>query len=157
MHQWSMLLTIAALSGVALTPVAAAAQQPSDIDKVRAASAALYAALSSLDVAPMERFWAHEPYVRYIGPPSRAVAVGWEEVKKTIAAGNAGLSERRVTLTQSHVQVSGWLAWEVGVETTQRTLKTGEVLNTQNFVTNIYENKDGQWLMVSHHASRVPR
>jgi hypothetical protein len=45
----------------------------------------------------------------------------------------------------------------VGVETTQRTLKTGEVLNTQNFVTNIYENKDGQWLMVSHHASPLPR
>jgi hypothetical protein len=39
----------------------------------------------------------------------------------------------------------------------ERTLKNGEVQNTQNFVTNIYEKKDGQWLIVSHHAHPIPQ
>src|SRR5262249_52086841 len=62
-----------------------------------------------------------------------------------------------VVLTQAHIQINGRLAWEVGIEITQRTLKNGEVLNTKNFVTNVYANKNGEWLMVTHHASAVPR
>ena len=77
--------------------------------------------------------------------------------RKAIDAGNAALSARRVVLTQAHIQINGRLAWEVGIEMTQRTLKNGEVLNTENFVTNVYENKNGEWLMVTHHASAVPR
>jgi hypothetical protein len=160
MNRRSMLtLSTAALSGVGnlSAVVTAVAEQSPDIAKVREASAALYASLSSLEVGPTERFWAHEPYVRYIGPPSKAVAVGWDEVKKAIEAGTAALSARRVVLTQAYVQISGQLAWEVGIETAQRTMKDGEVLDTQNFVTNIYENKNGQWLMVSHHASPIPK
>jgi ketosteroid isomerase-like protein len=161
MNRRSMLVVSAAVlssaGSISAVGVVAGAQQPSEIDKVREASTALYASLSSLDVRPMERFWAHESYVRYIGPTSKAVAVGWDEVKKAIEAGNAALSARRVVLTQAHIQINGQLAWEVGIEMTQRTLKNGEVLNTQNFVTNIYENKKGEWRMVTHHASAVPR
>jgi hypothetical protein len=128
MNRWNVLAIITApLCSVVLTAIAAIAQQASDIDKVKEVSAALYASLSSLDVELMERFWAHEPYVRYIGPPSKAVAIGWSEVKKTIEAGNAALSARKVVLTQAHIQVGRRLAWEVGIELTQRTLKNGEV------------------------------
>jgi len=82
----------------------AGAQQSPEIDQVREASTALYASLSSLDVGRVEGFWAHESYVRYIGPTSKAVAVGWDEVKKAIGAGNAALSARRVVLTQAHIK-----------------------------------------------------
>jgi hypothetical protein len=160
MNRRSMLAVSAAvLSGAgSISAVGAASAQPSrEIDQVREASTALYGSLSSLDVGSVERFWAHESYVRYIGPTSRAVSVGWDEVKKAIEAGNAALSARKVVLTQAHIQINGRLAWEVGIEMTQRTLKNGEVLNTQNFVTNVYENKNGEWLMVTHHASAMPR
>ena len=161
MNRRSMLavtaVVLSSAGSISAVGVAGAQQQLSEIDQVREASTALYASLSSLDVRPMERFWAHESYVRYIGPTSKAVAVGWDEVKKAIDAGNAALSARRVVLTQAHIQINGQLAWEVGIEMTQRTLKNGEVLNTQNFVTNIYENKNGEWRMVTHHASAVPR
>src|SRR5262245_619234 len=93
----------------------AGAQQSPEIDQVREASTALYTSLSSLDVGRVEGFWAHESYVRYIGPTSKAVAVGWDEVKKAIDAGNAALSARRVVLTQAHIQIDGRLAWEVGI------------------------------------------
>ena len=160
MNRRDMLASTAVVlsSAVSISAVGVAgAQQSPEIDQVREASTALYASLSSLDVGRVEGFWAHESYVRYIGPTSKAVAVGWDEVKKAIDAGNAALSARRVVLTQAHIQINGRLAWEVGIEMTQRTLKNGEVLNTENFVTNVYENKNGEWLMVTHHASAVPR
>src|SRR5262249_5656962 len=157
MNRRGMLAVTAAVLSAAASVSAvgvAGAQQSPEIDQVREASTALYASLSSLDVGRVERFWAHESY---IGPTSKAAAVGWDEVKKAIEAGNAALSARRVVLTQAHIQINGRLAWEVGIEMTQRTLKNGEVLNTQSLVTNIYEKKNGEWLMVTHHASAVPR
>jgi SnoaL-like domain len=112
---------LSSAGSISAVGVVAGTQQPSEIDKVREASTALYASLSSLDVRPMERFWAHESYVRYIGPTSKAVAVGWDEIKKAIEAGNAALSARRVVLTQAHIQINGQLAWEVGIEMTPAT------------------------------------
>src|SRR5215831_5675678 len=146
MNRRGMLAVTAAVLSAAASVSAvgvAGAQQSPEIDQVREASTALYASLCSLDVGRVERFWAHESYVRYIGPTSKAVAVGWDEVKKAIDAGNAALSARRVVLTQAHIQINGRLAWEVGIEMTQRTLKNGEVLNTKSLVTNIYEKKNG--------------
>jgi hypothetical protein len=67
------------------------------------------------------------------------------------------LSARKVILSQAQIQTDGKLAWEVGIETVQRTLKNGAVQNTQNFVTNIYEKKNGQWLIVSHYAHPIPQ
>ena len=82
MNRRSMLAASAAVlssaGSISAVGVVAGAQQPSEIDKVREASTALYASLSSLDVRPMERFWAHEFYVRYIGPqvkPSPSVGM----------------------------------------------------------------------------------
>jgi ketosteroid isomerase-like protein len=141
--------------GIALTG-STVAQQSSDVDKVKAASAALYASLSTLDIGAVEKAWAREPYIRYIGPTSRAIAVGWDEVKETLEASNSALSARKVSLSQAQIQTDGKLAWEVGIEMAQRTLKNGEIQNTQNFVTNVYENKNGQWLIVSHHAHPKP-
>src|SRR5262249_51058619 len=76
MNRRSMLaVTAAVLSGagsVSAVGVASAQQSP-EIDQVREASTALYASLSSLDLGPVERFWAHDSYVRYIGPTNKAV------------------------------------------------------------------------------------
>jgi ketosteroid isomerase-like protein len=147
-------VTTAALScfGIALATLGTVAQQSSEMDNVKAASAALYASLSTLDIGTLEKAWAHEPYVRYVGPTSKDIAVGWEEVRKTLETSNSALSARNVSLSQAQIRTNGTLAWEVGIEIAQRTLKNGEIRKTQHFVTNIYENKNGQWLVVSHHA-----
>jgi hypothetical protein len=141
--------------GVALAGAGTLAQ-PSDVDEVRAASAALYASLSTLDVGAVEKAWARERYIQYIGPGSRAIAIGWDEIKSILEASSSALAARKVSLSQAQIRTNGRLAWEVGIEVAERTLKNGEVQNTQNFVTNIYENKSGQWLLVSHHAHAKP-
>jgi ketosteroid isomerase-like protein len=159
MNRRSMLVTTAALScfWIVLAGVGTVAEQSSDVENVKAASSALYASLSTVDIGAVENAWAREPYIRYIGPTNKAISAGWDEVKKTLEASNSALSARKVTLSQAQIQTDGKLAWEVGIETVQRTLKNGEVQNTQNFVTNIYEKKNGQWLIVSHHAHPIPQ
>jgi ketosteroid isomerase-like protein len=158
MNRRSILTATAALScfWIVLAGVGTVAEQSSDVEDVKAARSALYASLSTVDIAAVENAWAREPYIRYIGPTNKAISAGWDEVKKTLEASNSALSARKVTLSQAQIQTDGKLAWEVGIETVQRTLKNGEVQNTQNFVTNIYENKNGQWLIVSHHAHPIP-
>ena len=67
---------------VALLPANAFAQQ-ADVDGVKAASQAYYAALGVADNgAAMEKVWAHTPYITYVGPRSKSIIVGWEPLKK---------------------------------------------------------------------------
>jgi ketosteroid isomerase-like protein len=157
MNPRSILAATAALSyfWIVLAGVGTVAEQSSDVENAKAASSALYASLSTVDIEVVENAWAREPYVRYIGPTNKAISAGWDEVKKTLEASNSALSARKVILSQAQIQTDGKLAWEVGIETVQRTLKNGEVQNTQNFVTNIYEKKNGQWLIVLHHAHPI--
>ena len=69
--------------GLALLSDTALAQQTADVEGVKAASKAFYAALAALDNgASMEKVWAHTPYVTYVGPRSKTIIVGWDAQKK---------------------------------------------------------------------------
>ena len=52
--------------GVAFAQSGAIAQQSSDMEKVKAASQAFYAALNARDPSAMAKVYAHTPYVAYI-------------------------------------------------------------------------------------------
>jgi hypothetical protein len=39
----------------------------------------------------------------------------------------------------------------------RRRKKTGEVSSGRNYGTNIFVNRNGQWLMVFHQAAEIPR
>jgi len=65
---------------IVLTGVGTVAEQSSDAEKVKAASSALYASLSTVDIGAVENAWAREPYIRYIGPTNKTISAGWDEV-----------------------------------------------------------------------------
>ena len=69
--------------GVAFVSGEAVAQQSSDMEKVKAASQAFYAALNARDIHAMEKVWAHTPYVVHISPVAKEIVVGWEGVNKS--------------------------------------------------------------------------
>ena len=132
-------------------------QQSADVDAVNAASKAFYAALNGTDVAAMHKVWAKTPYVAYVGPTSKAVTTGWEEVKKVWETTFAAMPSRTVSITGSHIQARGTLAWEIGNENGVVKMKDGAERKIDIIVTNIYEKIDGQWLMVSHHVQPKPQ
>ena len=125
-----------------------------DVENVRAASHAFYAALNARDPSAMAKVWAHTPYVAYISPVGAEIAVGWDAV-------NGAWEEvlRKVTskidnsLKRAGVpQIDGNIAWEIGTETGPVTFADGKSINFAAFATNIYQKIDGRWLMISHQA-----
>jgi ketosteroid isomerase-like protein len=142
----------------ALMTSSANAQQPADIEGVKAASQAFYATLSVLDDGTaMGKVWAQKPYVTYLGPRSKSIIVGWDAQKKYWEEFNKGFSQRSVSLVDVHIHANGNLAWAIGLETGHALLKDGTTRKVDWFATNVYEKINGRWLTVSHHVQPKPQ
>ena len=133
------------------------ARQISDVESVNAVSRVFIAAISARDIRAMEKLWAHESYVAFIGPLSTTIVVGWDGVKNAWQMRFNQFERVTVSLTESHIHTDGKIAWSVGVEKVQLLRKNGDTLNFDAFVTNVFEKQDGRWLMVSHHATPIFR
>lgn len=136
----------------------ASPQQEDDVADVAAASDAFYEALATIDDGTaMNAVVAHTPYITLAGPRAESFIVGIEGWKAYWPEANRLFSRREVVLSDRHIHVNGNLAWEVGVESGTATMANGEEREVVNLVTNVYEEIDGEWRMVSHHAQPVPR
>src|SRR5499433_2749369 len=83
------------------------AQSAADVDGVKAASKAFYAALAVLDNGEaMEKVWAHTPYVTYVGPRAKTIIVGWDGQQKYWVDTNKLFSKRDVTLSDQDIHVN---------------------------------------------------
>jgi ketosteroid isomerase-like protein len=133
------------------------ARQTSDVDRVNAASQAFMAAISARDIRAMDKLWAHESYVTFMGPLSTTLVVGWEGVRKAWEMRFSQFDRVTVSSAESHVHTNGAVAWAVGVEKVRLLRKNGETLGFDAFVTNVFEKRDGLWLMVSHQATPIFR
>ena len=127
----------------------------SDVERVNAASQVFIAAIAARDIRAMDGVWAHESYATFIGPLSTTVVVGWEGVRKAWEMRFGQFDRVTISLAESHVRTNGNVAWAVGVEKVELLRKDGKTLGFDAFVTNVFEKKDGRWLMVSHQATPI--
>ena len=143
---------------IAFTTDSAFPQQAADIEGVKAASKAFYEAIVVVDDGTaMQKVWAQKPYVKYVGPRSTAIIVGWDAQKQYWIEFNKPFAQRTVALVDAHVHVVGNLAWEIGAESGLAQMKDGSTRRVDWFVTNVYEKIDGRWLTVSHHVQPKPQ
>jgi ketosteroid isomerase-like protein len=147
-----MLLTFGVALPAGQTVGQGKAQQTSDVERVQAANQDFIAAISARDIREMEKVWAHESYATFIGPLSTTVVVGWDGVKKAWEMRFNQFDRVAISLAESHVHANGKVAWAVGVEKVQLLREDGGTL-----VTNVFEEQDGRWLMVSHQATPIFR
>jgi len=150
--------------GVALPPGPALSQskgqQSPDLERVNAVGRAFIAAIVARDIHAMDKLWAHEPYATFIGPLSTTIVVGWEGVRRAWEMRFGQFDRVTISLAESHVRTEGKVAWAVGVEKVELLRKSGETLSFDAFVTNVFEEREGRWLVVSHQATpmfREPR
>jgi len=143
------------LAAVTLTPVRA--QQPSDIDAIKAAHQAFYAALRARDLAAMERLWAAKPYIILIGPGSKTPSIGAAAVKAYWQGVFAAFANVSASSQILQGQADGKLAWIVATETTEARGKGGKPVTLHTFVTHIFEKEGDRWLLVSHQSQAVPK
>jgi ketosteroid isomerase-like protein len=148
--------SIALLSmAVVLTASASTAGAETATDKVKAVSQAFYAALNARDPSAMAKLYAHTRYVVHLNP--QGSNLGWEAVDKGWERLRDATTQMGIVFTEiGEPQVVGDLAWEVGEEKGPIALKNGKVVNFAALATNIYQNIDGAWLMVSHQVGQNP-
>jgi ketosteroid isomerase-like protein len=148
------------LSGAAAIAFSASASVAAEdqTEKVKAASQAFYAALNARDPSAMAKVYAHTPYVVHIDPTAKVVALGWEAVNKSWENVHDATTQISVVFTEAgQPQVVGDLAWEVGAEKGPVTLKDGKIVNIDAFATNVYQNINGEWRLVSHQAGQIQK
>jgi ketosteroid isomerase-like protein len=132
--------------------------QQSDADQVKAALAALQAAIGSLDMAKMEPLWVPDANIMLINPRAKAVSIGWDQAKKNWQAVFDVWSELKVTSKDGpHVSVSGNVAWATTIANVVGKMKSGAAVDSPTFESDVLEKRDGRWLLVSHSAWRVPQ
>jgi ketosteroid isomerase-like protein len=158
MNRLSILNIFAAtLLGVTFAADNAIAQKVSEIDAVKSANEAFYAALSARDTGAMQKVWSSDADIQNIGPFSKAADVGWSALKTGFERTFNNFQELKVWMEQPRVKINGSTAWVSGIEKVQRKNKAGEASSGTNFGTNIFVKQGDRWLMVYHHASAVPQ
>src|SRR5882762_1484575 len=66
-------------------------------------------------------------------------------------------AEISVSMKEPQIHLAQNMGWVVGIERVQGKSKNGDAVSFTAFTTNVYEKRDGRWLMVLHTTSRVPQ
>ncbi len=121
-------------------------------DQVAAATAAWRAAYDSRDPARITAMYDPD-------------AVFWGTTAKTVAANPAAVAEyfkdapkspsARVTFGEQHIRVYGDVAVNTGYYTFSN-VRDGQPVSVPARFTMVFRNRDGKWLIVAHHSSRMP-
>jgi ketosteroid isomerase-like protein len=129
------------------------------MEQVKAASNAFFAALNARDPSAMAKVFAHTRCVVHIDPSFNAgIRLGWEAVNKSWENVRNETSQIDVSFSETgEPQIVGNLAWEVGTEKGLVTTANGKHIPIDAFATNIFQNIDGRWLLVSHQAAEPPK
>lgn len=123
------------------------------IEEVTRANQDFYAAFESLDIARMDRIWAHQEYVTCIHP-GWTLRVGWPAVRDSWVLIFNNTFSMKFDLTEIQIQVAGDLAWVICTENI--TSQQGEAtLESRVLATNLYEKTGERWLIIHHHGSPV--
>ena len=135
----------------------AEAQQTNDLELIQSTTKRFAAAIGGRDISVMDKVWAHESYSSFIGPLSTSVVVGWEGVRQSWQMRFSQFDRVTISMDNPHIRINGQAAWAVGMEKVELLRKDGRTISFDAFVTNVFENKGGQWLLVAHQATPVFR
>ena len=142
---------------LAATPAVAQKGKRSELDAVKAANEAFYAALSKRDVAAMQKVWSSDADIQNIGPRSKVADVGWDAQKVSYERTFDAFPELKVSMPEPKIKINGSTAWVSGLEHAERKTKKGETVKGTNLGTSIFVKQGGKWRMVYHHASAIPQ
>jgi ketosteroid isomerase-like protein len=125
----------------------------SDLTEVEQANARFYQAFETLDLARMERVWAHDEHVKCVHP-GWPILIGWEAVRSSWATIFENTGEMRFTLSDVRASARSDLAWVTCTENIFSEVH-GRLAVTSVLATNLFERGPDGWRLVHHHASHV--
>ncbi len=119
-------------------------------DEVRRISDRFYSGLDRMDVSALPEVWSHRDDVTTMHPMG-GEQVGWEEVRTSFEGAAGLMTDSHVELIDQRIYAGEDLAYETGIERGRAKL-SGEPVEFEQRVTNVYRREDGQWKMVHHHT-----
>jgi ketosteroid isomerase-like protein len=129
----------------------------SEEERVRKASEQFYSALSNMtsgDAKALNDVWSHSQSVTTMHPIG-GQETGWDKVQRSWQKVSEVSKHGKVRLTNQVINVSGDMAYELGVEQGSMELG-GKQINIDHRVTNIYRLENGNWKIVHHHCDVAP-
>ena len=124
------------------------------IEEVTRANQQFYEAFERLDIARMDRIWAHQEYVTCIHP-GWTLQVGWPAVRDSWVLIFNNTFSMSFDLTEIQIQVAGDLAWVICTENITAQQSADEQQESRVLATNLFERMEGQWKIIHHHGSPV--
>lgn len=124
-------------------------------EQVLAANQRFYAALENLNLEAMEAVWLHEEWVACVHPGWELLE-GWEDVRESWRRIFENTRRMKVVISNVSVRVEAGIGWVNCVEQVTSSFETG-FSTAWVQATNIYVERDGNWRLVHHHASPIPR
>jgi ketosteroid isomerase-like protein len=121
---------------------------------LRTASHKFYRAFESLDIEEMADVWAHDDEAQCVHP-GWDLLIGWEEIRESWARIFANAKRVRVALSSVWMRVEGNVGWVACTEHVTTAFAEGFDEATVQ-ATNIFVFREGQWLLLVHHASPLP-
>ena len=137
-----------------MPPKLAAVQLTKLEDAVRHANQEFYAAFELLDIKRMEAVWAHDDLVECV-QPGWDLLLGWDEVRERWARIFANTKRVRIALSGVWLRLEGDTGWVACTAHITTAFAEGFDEATVQ-ATNIFVRRNGEWLLVAHHASPLP-
>ena len=100
----------------------------------------------------MHRIWSSSRHCRSVHLDWE-VGVGWNDIRQSWIEILRTVSEIDFQLEDVHVEVAGRTAWVNLIAYVHITTDDGEDFDAAVVTTNIYEQLEGQWVLVLHHSS----
>jgi len=128
--------------------------QPPAHDDVARASAAFYDAFGTRDLEAMARVWVADDDVSAIHPSTPAPFLGPAEVMKSWKQAFSDIEMVHIRPRLSIQHISGSVAWVVDINEFHALLsERADPVHLHNVLsTQIFEKREGQWLMVHYHG-----
>jgi ketosteroid isomerase-like protein len=124
-----------------------------DEAELEEANARFYRAFETLDLAEMDKVWAHRDDVKCVHPGWPRI-MGWQAVRQSWETIFANTAEMRFTITDVAVVARDEMAWITCTENILSQVR-GRVSVTSVLATNVFERAPDGWRLVLHHASHV--
>ena len=142
-------------SGTLLNGCVSAQVTPS-VESLVAANRLLDETISRLDTAGIDALSLNEPHVYAIHPNAREITFGQEAVRKSWLAVAERFAELSLVLQNPRAIVRDNVGWITGTEVVTGKRRTGEQVTYSALTTNIFELRNGRWLLSAHLTARVP-
>ena len=121
--------------------------------EVEEANARFYRAFETLDLSEMDAVWAHDERAACVHPGWPLLRT-WESVRASWETIFENTGEIRFSLGDVRAAVIGDVAWVTCTENILSEVR-GQLTATAVLATNLFERRDGRWLLMHHHASHV--